>query len=330
MRKSQGKSVRVMGLGEELVEMKLDRLRGDISREKYWGAVAGALSSAESVAGLLLNGTEVRIDSAGLLLDWTEPSTGMRLTFKIDPSDVRTFPPTLIAEGSYEPMLSNLLFSLLRLSKTFVDVGANVGFYTVAAIKMKQDLRVISFEPNPVVFSKLSRNLELNNCLDKASIRNFAVSNETKGSVDFFVPKSTGSSGGSMSNLHPEEGSPVMQIISTTTLDKNLKVLTEVDVIKVDVEGHELKVIQGSLKTIRNFSPTIVIELLRKWMAPFGDHPQDVVSLLVRAGYETFAITDFGCKRIAEITEETIETNFVFCHPSRQDHLAEIIATLSK
>jgi len=313
-----------MGLGEVLVEMKLDRLRGDISREKYWETVAGALLSAESVAGLLLNGTEVRIDSAGLLLDWTEPSTGTRLTFKIDPNDIRTFPPTLIAEGSYEPVLSNLLFSLLRLSKTFVDVGANVGFYTVAALKMKQDLRVISFEPNPVVFSKLSRNLKLNNCLDRASIVNVAVSNATKGSVDFFVPKSTGSSGGSMSNLHPEEGSPVMQIISTTTLDKNLKVLTEVDVIKVDVEGHELKVIQGSLKTIRNFSPTIVIELLRKWMAPFGDHPQDVVSLLVRAGYEAFAITDFGCEPISEITEATVATNFVFCHPSRPQHLKTI------
>jgi len=197
---------------------------------------------------------------------------------------------------------------------------------------MDQGIRVISYEPNPVVFSKLSRNLDLNNCLDKASIRNKALSNQVIGSVDFFVPKLTGSGGGSMSNLHSEEVSPLVQRISATTLDRDLQDLggVRVDVMKVDVEGHEFEVIQGGLETIRNFSPTIVIELLRKWMGPFGNHPQDVVSRLGGEGYEAFAITDFGCKRIAEITEETIETNFVFCHPSRQDHLAEIIAMLSK
>jgi len=62
-----------MGLGEELVEMKLDRFRGDISREKYWETVAGALLSAESVAGLLLNGTEVRIDPVVICYPFSDP-----------------------------------------------------------------------------------------------------------------------------------------------------------------------------------------------------------------------------------------------------------------
>jgi len=318
-----------MALGEDLVEMKSSRVRGDISREEYWEAVARALLNAKSVVGLLSNGTEVRIGSDGLLLDWTDPTTGIQLTFELDPGDIRTFPPTLIAEGNYEPVLSNLLFSMLRQSKTFVDVGANVGLYTVAAVRITDGIRVISYEPNPVVFSKLSRNLTLNNGLDKASLRNLAVSNEVNGSVDFFVPKLTGSGGGSMSNLHPEEGSPVMQRISTTTLDRDLHDLTEVDLMKVDVEGHEFKVMQGGLTIIKSFYPTIVIELLRKWMAPFGDHPQDVVALLRGAGYDAFAITDLGCESISEITDVTVATNFVFCHPSRPNHLATIKSALS-
>ena len=234
----------------------------------------------------------------------------------------------MIAEGSYEPVLSDLLFYFLRQAKTFVDVGANVGLYTVAAVRMTQGIRVISYEPNPVAFSKLSRNLGLNNCMNKASIRNLAVSNEVNGSVDFFVPKFTGSSGGSMSDLHPEEGSPEVQSIKTTTLDKNLEDFTAVDVMKIDVEGHELKVIQGSLKVVKNFSPTIVIELLRKWMAPFGDHPQDVVALLRREGYVAFAITDLGCEPVSEITDATVATNFVFCHPSRPQHMTKIYSSL--
>lgn len=124
-----------MGHGQELVNMKLDRARGDISREKYWEAVAKALVGAESITGLLPKGAEVRIRPDELLLDWNEPFTGMRLTFELDPHDLRTFPPTLIAEGSYEPILSSLLFSLIHRSKTFVDVGANIGLYTVGAIK---------------------------------------------------------------------------------------------------------------------------------------------------------------------------------------------------
>jgi len=313
----------------KLIEMKWARLSGNTPRETYWAEVADALFCAESIAGLLSNGIEVRINSEGLLLDWTAPLSGERLVFELDPGDIRTFPPTLVAEGDYEPVLSSLLFSLVQLSRAFVDVGANVGFYTVSALKMMQGVQVVSFEPNPIVFSKLKKNLSLNDCRQSADIRNLAVSNVTSGSVDFFVPKLTGSGGGSMSNLHPEEGEPVVQIVSTTTLDKELENFVEVDVIKVDVEGSELKVIQGGIQTIRDHSPTIVIELLRKWMEPFGDHPQDVVSLLKDEGYEVYAINELGCELISEITTDTVATNFVFCHWSRLEHLEEIKTRIS-
>ena len=325
----------IMGMsqGQELIHLKSDRARDNISREQYWEAVAEALIGAERVTRLLSQGTEVRIRPEGLLLEWNEPFSGVRLIFELNPHDLRTFPPTLVAEGSYEPVLSSLLFSLIRLSETFVDVGANIGLYTVGGLMMKQGIRVISYEPNPVVFSTLGRNLDLNNCLDKPSLRNVALSNQVNGSVDFFVPKFTGSGGGSMSNLHAEEGSPMVQRISTTTLDLDLQDLggVPVEVMKVDVEGHEFEVIQGGLETIRQYSPTIIIELLRKWMDPFGTHPQEVMSLLVGGeGYEAFGITNDGCKRISEITEDTVETNFVFCHPKRQDHLTQVVAMLAK
>jgi len=161
-----------------LVELKSERDQDRLSRESYWEAVAEALMNAQSLASLLSEGAKIRITPQGLFLDCTEPNTGVKLTFDLDPDDVRTFPFTLLAEGIYESALSKLLFSLIDKSETFVDIGANIGFYTIAALRMKLGIRVVSFEPNPMVFSKLRRNLQLNECFKNVSTRNQALSNE--------------------------------------------------------------------------------------------------------------------------------------------------------
>jgi hypothetical protein len=93
----------------------------------------------------------------------------------------------------------------------------------------------------------------------------------------------------------------------------------------MDVEGFELSVLKGSLESIERFKPTIFIELLRKWMKPFGDHPQDVIDLLSPIGYLCFAIGDNILTKITKIDDDTIENNFIFVHRNRIDHLNLLI-----
>jgi hypothetical protein len=60
-------------------------------------------------------------------------------------------------------------------------------------------------------------------------------------------------------------------------------------------------------------------------MKPFGNHPQDVIDLLVEYGYFCFAIGIEGLTKINAINDETVENNFIFVHPQRVEHLKIIL-----
>ena len=94
----------------------------------------------------------------------------------------------------------------------------------------------------------------------------------------------------------------------------------QVDIMKIDVEGFEMSVIEGAANVINTFRPTIVIELLRKWMKPFGYSPQDVLQFLIGLGYVCFEIGDKNLRRIKVIDESTAGNNFIFVHSKNIKH----------
>jgi hypothetical protein len=94
--------------------------------------------------------------------------------------------------------------------------------------------------------------------------------------------------------------------------------------MKIDVEGNELSVLLGSLNSIEKSKPTIFVELLRKWMAPFEAQPQDFVDVLQKRGYACLEIREDSLVPISEIDETTESTNFIFIHESQTAHLNSI------
>ncbi len=136
----------------------------------------------------------------------------------------------------------------------------------------------------------------------------------------FFVPAITGSGGGSVRELHPDE-EQVMVSVSLRKPD-TLGLPRNIDLMKIDTEGAEFDVVTSLLSRIDCSSPTIIVELLRKWMKPFGTRPQDVLELLSPRGYRPFAIRSDSLAVIDRIDEATIETNFLFVHQDNPAHLA--------
>ncbi|QNI83947.1 S-adenosyl-L-methionine-dependent methyltransferase [Synechococcus sp. PROS-7-1] len=88
------------------------------------------------------------------------------------------------------------------------------------------------------------------------------------------------------------------------------------DFVKCDVEGNELFVMQGGLEFINTHKPILFLELLRKWSAPFGCHPNDVLHLMRGMGYSVFVASSDCCLDLFDtVTDETIHTNYFFVHP---------------
>ena len=141
-----------------------------------------------------------------------------------------------------------------------------------------------------------------------------------------FVPTTSGSPAASLNELHPGEGSRKVQARFTTLdafAEKNA--ITNIDLIKCDVEGAEFRVLKGGAATIAKMRPAIAIELLRKWSKAFGYHPNDVIDFLAAIGYECWGIGERDLTRITRVTDETLETNYVFLDPQRHAPAVTIV-----
>jgi FkbM family methyltransferase len=312
----------------KISKFSAERRSGSLSREEYWTIFQEILRDLSDFAsfqnkkevGLLLKDNEIFVD-----MKCTETHT-TRVTMLLDKSDIRSVPFSVLADGYYEPFQSDLLISLGNISESFFDIGSNMGFYSLALAVENPNLRVDAFEPQPSVFNILKRNVEINKLSERINIHNKGLG-ETPGVLTMYIPKFTGSGGASFKNLHEDEGDATEISVPVVVLDKSFS--KNVDLIKIDVEGSELNVIVGAKATILDYKPTIMVELLRKWMKPFGHTPQMFLDELLPLEYRCFAIRKSDLIEIRNIDEDTTETNFVFIHMSKTEHLAQIHSFVS-
>lgn len=252
---------------------------------------------------------------------FTIKRSGIKLL--VDPEDKRFIPVEILNFKATEAMENELIMQLVLHCRVVVDVGANIGWYTLNFGKISNIDKIIAFEPIPYTFGYLKRHLELNG-VGNAEIFNVGLSNEI-GEKDFFwTTEETGSS--SMVNIR-ERANIDMVRCRLNTLDNFMSEREEsIDFMKIDVEGAELFVIQGALRCISKFRPIIFSELLRKWSAKFSYHPNDVIALLKNEGYAVFVACDGKLRKIESITDDTVETNFFFLHGDKHLELVNKLA----
>ena len=295
-------------------------LSGKVNREEFWSGINSSLNEVRKLQHLLLQDTvSIEASRESLILRyqiWNDQT----LKLVIPENDLRTASFTILANGHYESLLEIVIFELSAQSKKFVDIGANMGFYSLGASLINKELEVLAFEPNPNIRKSLIQNIELNHLGKNIEVFEFALS-DFKGESTFSVPAFTGSGGGSLKNLHPEEGSPTEFSVKVEKLDNLQKQINGADLFKIDVEGAEFQLIKGGEEIIAEDHPTIVVELLRKWMKPFESTPQDVINLLTELEYLCFAVGDTSLTQTLVINDLTQETNFVFCHKDNAKHL---------
>lgn len=232
---------------------------------------------------------------------------------------------TVLSLGDYEPLEFDMVSRIINYMKegVFFDVGANLGWYTMNVKKQNPQMKVCAFEPIAETFNKLKRNMELNRL--EVVMYNIGLYKEDTTLKFYYDTVVSGAS--SMQNLR--ENSETREIIcKVERLDDFVEShnIENIDFIKCDVEGSELFVYEGGIESIKKYKPVIFSEMLRKWSAKFGYHPNNIIDLLAGAGYQCFVIKEKGkLKKFHRVNEETIETNYFFLHPEKH---AEIIRDL--
>jgi FkbM family methyltransferase len=148
---------------------------------------------------------------------------------------------------------------------TFIDIGAHVGKYAVTmARKLKGQGMVLAFEPHPVNFKYLLVNLRLNELSNVLPFNMACYSND--GCLDLYVAQDSG--------LHslvlPRSERKIK--VKVCTIDSMVEKLhlKDIRLIKIDVEGAEVEVIKGALKTINRFHPTLIVEVRFSNIAEFN------------------------------------------------------------
>ncbi len=154
-----------------------------------------------------------------------------------------------IALGKFEPYLTKLFLKELKAEMKVVDIGANIGYYSILAAKA--GCRVLAFEPEKKNFELLLENIKLNKVSEKIRPFNLAlgdkrgqlklnVSFKNFGDHSFFSKKDK------------------VELVRVDTLD-NL-VGQKIDFIKSDTQGYESRIFAGAINTITKYKPTILYE----------------------------------------------------------------------
>ena len=242
----------------------------------------------------------------------------------INKNDYEEVSMSCLCVGNYEAEETRMVFKILDYFKknqnfTVLDIGANVGWYTLNIMKKYPAMKVFSFEPVPISYERLKNNLILNH-LNVERLINIGLYKEN-GKMDFYYDIE-GSGASSLVNLRGKEKIDKI-VVDVKKLEDWVadNELNSIDFIKCDVEGSELLVYQGGEETIKKYHPIVFSEMLRKWCAKFGYPPNDIIYFYKNMGYSCFVFREDRLIPFEQVTETTIETNYFFLHTKKHSNL---------
>lgn len=257
---------------------------------------------------------KIEILNDEIIFSFNIENSDKKAKFYVDIADKRSTPIESFNFNAYEYYDSKMLFKLSHGCKTVLDVGANLGWYSIFLALVDDEKKIYSFEPIPETFSALKKNIALNK-IDNIKTINLALSNEEKEIEMFYSPSLTGAS--SFKNL--QENATHTKLINTKTLDDFIQSskINTIDFLKCDVEGAELLVIEGGMNCIKKHKPILFLEMLRKWSHEFGYHPNEIIEKLKSINYRCFKVKKTDLVEVYQISETEEATNFFFLHNER-------------
>jgi FkbM family methyltransferase len=193
--------------------------------------------------------------------------------------------------GLFDPAETRLVREILSEGDTFVDVGAHIGWFsTLGSKRVGSAGRVVAFEPYESNISALKENLHQNDCTNVRVVES-ALGSQA-GTLTLSQP---GGDSGAVTALDWDNEGGIE--VAVVTLDEVNEVLGDVTLLKIDVEGWELHVLQGARETLSR-TRYVIFEINSPAIAKAGSSPEEILELLRNAGFTSFLeITEGGLRR---------------------------------
>lgn len=184
----------------------------------------------------------------------------------IVPSNDLSLTPFLLTSGYIELPLTNFLRKNLRPGDTVIDIGANVGYFSVLIGSLiGPQGKLIAYEANPYLYSVLMDNLSINFLHDRSKVYELAVYSSTK-TLQFHASKRFMGNSSLIQHsktYHKHYNDEIEEVsVEGIKLDEHLQNIKHIDFVKIDIEGGEYHAFLGMKELIRNKKiNTIIFEL---------------------------------------------------------------------
>ena len=220
----------------------------------------------------------------------------------------------LIFSGQFEDNEINFVKKNLGEGDIFLDVGANVGLFSLYASKaVGKSGKVIAFEPTPKIYERLEENIELNH-LKNIETYPIAISNEI-GTTNFHIAENGYDAWNSIANLN-QLGEANIAEVACTTLDDFIETekvdINRIKLIKIDVEGWELPVLQGCKNLLMQAkNMMLMVEFTDENLASSSFSAKELFEFIKSFGFNWHELDSLGDLIFAEFREAYPYTNLV-------------------
>ncbi len=240
-----------------------------------------------------------------------------------------------------EPWMIQVLKIVLQIdSKRFVDVGVNIGQTLLKLRSVSEAIPYIGFEPNPICVNYTNTLVDINSLKNVALIP-IGISNENKvGKLVFFSEGKSDSSASIIENFRPHQKIFKKEFIPLFNLKSIKSVIGDepFSVLKIDVEGAELEVIQSFIEDIKSYAPIILIEILPAYSEKNTERinrQNEIQSILIDLNYSMFrviknneALVSFEEIKKIEIHSDENACEYVMVPNSKKDHFISLYKSM--
>ena len=204
----------------------------------------------------------------------------------------------LFMNGYYEEKQLNILSKSIEKYSInyFLDIGSNIGIYSILMAKNHSNLTIHAFEPHKDAFKRLKENVNLNNFTNKINLYDYALS--SKNGDSFLETKNRFKMSQSGGAKISKEGDIKIKF---KIGDDLIKIKNERIAVKIDTEGHELFVLQGIKNLLINNKVFLQIEI-------FPQNINDVILFLNNLGFKLITKSQFTHQE--NILDYFFEKNF--------------------